>query len=816
MNILLHLRFPLLGLVFCGGLLAISGTPRLSTAQEAKEKAPERGSIVEDRAARKLLEAGDARLEAGEAAKAVEVWMSVIERYPRSKVRFDAHLKLGNHLLLKDRAYDRARTFFEAAAADDNPSEELRAEATLKVGVCYFEGRNYGKCFKYMRDVIEKYPVSPQVNQAYYYIGLGHFQQGHYSRAIAALERVGTALPPPTATPEGSRPFLEVLEAGKRLFVRIEDADLAALEPGKTVAVKVEAASGDIETLECVPIGRNVRVVIGSIPTGLGKAKPGNNRLEVRGGDKVKISYRDMHTADGKEAMVVKEIQVVGTATAAITDGAYAETLQGVVLGRGVHLQVVDADFDLTDGADVLKATVEVYREKTPEELTAEAGPGGTPPTTKPDPNKLDRFRKIDKVDVVLTEAKIARAAPENAPLVLTPSEEPKKDADPKKEEPKKEAEPKKDAEPKKEEAKKEEPKKDAVPAPEAPRPPVDDGTIHSGTFRAVVAVDKAEVVNPDDQVLQAQPNDLIVLTYIDTVNSTGEPRTVVFKARVVEGSLGSVRVSQTEISDRELRVKTQLKTASALTNIGNRYKEFGLKEHADRKYQQAMTLCEEISTEAAKLGGRTLEETYVQLWKIYFEMDKLDLAAAMSQRLQREFPNSEFVDAALISLAQVSRKQNQMQRAIGIYTSVLQLDKSPLRGEAQFGIAECYEEMAKATEGPQAAQLFDQSFQEYKKVFDKYSDSGRVGEAVAKMANYYYVQKDYARAIDVFESVLRTHPDAKFLDVILFNYGRCLYRLDKKTEARKQFDQMIADFPESPLAPDAKKISEALRKAGH
>jgi hypothetical protein len=29
-------------------------------------------------------------------------------------------------------------------------------------------------------------------------------------------------------------------------------------------------------------------------------------------------------------------------------------------------------------------------------------------------------------------------------------------------------------------------------------------------------------------------------------------------------------------------------------------------------------------------------------------------------------------------------------------------------------------------------------------------------------------------------------------------------------------FDQMIADFPESPLAPDAKKISEALRKAGH
>ncbi|MCE9567708.1 MAG: tetratricopeptide repeat protein [Planctomycetes bacterium] len=802
-------------------LIDTHGSPLPDAQDKAKAKdkdkekdkgGPERGSIVEDRTARKLLEAGDARLEAGEPAKAIEVWQSVIERYPRSKVRFDAFLKLGNHLLTKERAFDRARTYFESASGEDNPNEEQRAEATLKTGVCYFEGRNYGKTFKYMRDVIEKYPVSPQVNQAYYYIGLGHFQQGHYSRAITALERVGTALPPPEIGPDGKpKSTAELLEANKRLFIRIEDADLAALEVGKTVPVKVESTSGDVETVECVAIGRNVRVVVGTIPTALGKADPGNGRLELRGNDVVKITYRDMHTAAGaKENLVVKNIPVVGTATAAITDGAYAETLQGVVLGRGVHLQVVDADFDLTDGADILKGTVEVYREKTPEEIAAEAGPGGVAPMppagTKPDPNKLDRFKKIDKVDVVLTEAKIIRIAPENTPLILIPVEEPKKDGEPGKDEPKKE-------EPKKEEPKKEEPKKEDVKPPE---PPKDDGTIHSGTFRAVVALEKSETPNLTDQILQAQPNDLIVFTYIDAKNSTGESRTVVFKARVVEGSLGSVRVSQTQISDQELRVKTQLKTASALTNIGNRYKEFGLKQHADTKYQQAMTMCEEISTEAQKLGGRTLEETYVQLWKIYFEMDKLDLAAAMSQRLQRDFPNSEFVDAALLSLATVARKQNQFQRAIGIYTSVLRLEKSPLRGEAQFGIAECYEEMAKAVEGQQSAQLYDQSFQEYKKVFDQFPDSGRVGEAVAKMANYYYVQKDYARAIDVFETVLRTHPDAKFLDVILFNYGRCLYRLDKKADARKQFDQMIADFPESPLAPDAKKISEALRKGGN
>src|SRR5262249_57622938 len=106
-------------------------------------------------------------------------------------------------------------------------------------------------------------------------------------------------------------------------------------------------------------------------------------------------------------------------------------------------------------------------------------------------------------------------------------------------------------------------------------------------------------------------------------------------------GRRGGGRVREGEISEQERGIKTLLKTASATTNIGNRYKEFGLKQKADEKYTEALKVCEGIADEAQKLGGRTLEETYVQLWKIYFEMDKLDLAAAMTQRLQREFRNS-------------------------------------------------------------------------------------------------------------------------------------------------------------------------------
>jgi len=122
--------------------LAISS---LATAQEATTAAKgeadvagaaARGSIVEDRAAKKLLEAGDARLEADEASKAIEIWKSVIERYPKSRLRFDAHLRLGNYYLDRDRSYDRARTHFEQVAVEDNRDDDQRATATLKMGIC--------------------------------------------------------------------------------------------------------------------------------------------------------------------------------------------------------------------------------------------------------------------------------------------------------------------------------------------------------------------------------------------------------------------------------------------------------------------------------------------------------------------------------------------------------------------------------------------------------------------------------------------------------------------------------------------------------
>ncbi len=801
---------------------------------------PLRGSVKEDREARKKIEAGDARHDADEKQKALELWQSVLDEYPNSKMRFAAHMRIGEHLLTDKGAYDEARKHFEAVADEENQDDSMRATATLKQGVCFFEARLYGKCFKTLRKVIEEFPTSEEVNRAYYYIGLGHFRQGHYSRAIESLEKVGTAF---SEKDKG----MEKVEAGKRLFVKIEDADLAILAQDEMVKVLCVTTRGDEETLVCQAVGRNSRIVLGSLPTRLGKVAKGNGALEVGGGDVVEVSYLDEHTASKEfDKKRLKRVQVVGQGKVAIMDGSYRDTLRGVVLGKIVNLQVNDPDGDVSDEPDSITASIEVRRRKTGDEIDEElaelvASGAIEEPEDGADPldfssldgeegPKIDKFKTVDVVSVKLEETPPpARAAfedieeegeAEDASLEGEgDASEPEASTDTDSETPStpKGADP---ARPKSADAASAESGEDQAFEVEGGEEGlslelVDDGTIHTGLFRGLVAIENAEEVKKDDK-LQALPGDLVRIVYHDKLNVTKDERQVTASAKCIEGNVGGVRVTKTRIDDEELRLRTELKTAAALAEIGNHYKEFGLAEKAEGKYREALVVGEDTARAARKLGGRILEESYVGLWKIYFAMGNYGAATAMSRRLQNEFPESPFVDDAILQQANVARERGDLKTAIALYKGLTTLKNSELRGEGQFGIAECYEQMAVAAGADKGEGYFEQAFRAYQAVFENFPESGRVGDAVAKMANYYYRKKDYRRAIDVFENVLSDHPDAGFLDVILFNYGRCLYRVNRKQDARTQFDQIIEEFPDSNLAAEAKRISEALAKAGY
>lgn len=72
-------------------------------AQDAKAPVPGASSVIEDRKAKQMIEAGDARYDANEIEPAIELYKAAIDRYPASKWRYLAHLKIGKHAFLKDR-----------------------------------------------------------------------------------------------------------------------------------------------------------------------------------------------------------------------------------------------------------------------------------------------------------------------------------------------------------------------------------------------------------------------------------------------------------------------------------------------------------------------------------------------------------------------------------------------------------------------------------------------------------------------------------------------------------------------------------------
>ena len=152
--------------------------------------------------------------------------------------------------------------------------------------------------------------------------------------------------------------------------------------------------------------------------------------------------------------------------------------------------------------------------------------------------------------------------------------------------------------------------------------------------------LESTDEVVAGDAKLQALPGDFIRLTYTDTLNITAGPRDLTRSAKCVEGNLGGVRVTRTQINDAELALKTKLKTASALTQIGNQYRDFGLDAKAKLKYEEALGVCEEIAENARKRAAIFSRKPTCSCGA-FISMDRLNLAAAMSLRLQRSFPRA-------------------------------------------------------------------------------------------------------------------------------------------------------------------------------
>ena len=249
---------------------ALAQQPAAPADGDAKADNSGSPAQIEARAKRMVANAKQL-LENEEEDRAVSMLEAIPKMFPNSPSRFVAFLELGRHQLNK-RQFDNAIGSLRKAFASED--REVQAEALLLQGQCQIDRGESGDAAMTLRKITQDYPTSAFANDAFFAIGQIHFDAGRWARAAEAYQMVGTAVPvDPVATNEAAPPVLT--EAGQRVYVHVQDKDLAVLAAlGESAQVELTSKSGDKEKSTLVSFGRGDGDFLASVLTTTDPSKP--------------------------------------------------------------------------------------------------------------------------------------------------------------------------------------------------------------------------------------------------------------------------------------------------------------------------------------------------------------------------------------------------------------------------------------------------------------------------------------------------------------------------------------------------------------
>jgi outer membrane protein assembly factor BamD len=194
-------------------------------------------------------------------------------------------------------------------------------------------------------------------------------------------------------------------------------------------------------------------------------------------------------------------------------------------------------------------------------------------------------------------------------------------------------------------------------------------------------------------------------------------------------------------------------------------------------------------------------------------------------QRLINQYPESELVPAARLSLARSYFSEKKYDEARAEYQRFIELFPQHERvDEARYYIGLSYvRQMEKVDRGQTSAKKAIAAFQT---LTNEFPDSQYAPDARAKIAQcrrqlaakelyigtFYFNQGSYGAAIKRFETVLKEYPGAGYDEQALYYLGESLWELEQKTAAKTVFERLISQFPDSDMALlGAKRIGVTL-----
>ncbi len=666
------------------------------------------------------------------------------------------------------------------------PNTKSRFAAHLVLGRHYFENQEYPMAVKRFLAATEAEDEEKKV-EAIYKAGESYYFMKNYDKAFTTLRRVIKNYPGHvyanqayfyigkshfqlehwaravaalkkvgTSVPEKEKEVRKA-ESGRRMYVKVDDEDLIILLDDAKARFKtlLTTRSGDKEQIKMRPLDEKGKTFVGSIDTVPGAPERDDGDLQFVGTDMVTAQYMDKNTATGKyNKKRIEKVRLVSTASGGFTDGAYDEYVKGVPGDQRFFMRVKDYDRDTSDEVDSIKVNVTVQYKVKKEKDTGKAG--------------------------VALEEKKAYEMKERCSVKLQLTETGK----------------------------------------------------HTGVFAGpwrldLVTSEKERKKAVEEEKLYAEQGDQLLLEYRDKKHMEGEmARTVKYTAQVLSGSMSDVKIVKYDVDDPQDAAERNLIEAQLNLKLARVFKNVGLSNKAYTKAAVGLERANKIieASEEYSLEQGTTEKAFKAKWNLLLVQDKLQQAITVCNRLIERYPSSTLVDKALMKIGQAKKERairkkdtDALQEAKQIFRGILRLEKSELKPEAYYRIAQIEEQTAKWKARSQGEDpKLSGAMKAYQKVAQQAPDSQYAGKALEKVANYYINNKDYQGAVELMERIFQDYPDANFLDTMLLKWAYAAYKMGDYSTAQSKCQRIINYYPDSNVIGKARKINKlATRKTG-
>lgn len=177
------------------------------------------------------------------------------------------------------------------------------------------------------------------------------------------------------------------------------------------------------------------------------------------------------------------------------------------------------------------------------------------------------------------------------------------------------------------------------------------------------------------------------------------------------------------------------------------------------------------------------------------YKSGRVNEAITEFTQLQTKYPNSEYAEGSLFTVAWIYFQQSKFNESISKYRDVLaKYPNTSLEPIIYYSIGDAFFNLGR----------YDSAIVYYQNVIAQFPSSNYIFDAVNGIQFSYVAASNPERAISFIDEFITRNPNFKNADQIYFKKGEIHYGLRQYENAQRSYREFVARYPSSTLVPDA------------